>query len=192
MRNAKVERNTAETRISLSLDLDAYSPPKLDTGLPFFSHMLEQVAVHGRLGLRIKAEGDLQVDVHHLVEDIGIVFGQALKQALGDKKGINRFAHAFVPLDEALTRVVVDISGRPGLFYRVDYTVTKVGDFDLQAVGEFFQGLVNHAGITLHVDNLYGDNAHHQVESLFKAFGRALAGAVTQVDDLLPSSKKHL
>ena len=193
MRSARVERKTAETQIALELRLDAYSPPsRLDTGLPFFEHMLTQIAVHGRIGLEVEGKGDLEVDPHHLVEDVGIVFGQALKQSLGNKKGIARYAHAYVPLDESLSRVVVDISGRPGLFYRVAYSAARVGDFDLQLVGEFFRGLVNHAGITLHIENIYGENAHHQVESIFKAFGRALAAAVAEVDEILPSSKNYL
>ena len=192
IRSATVTRKTAETDITLGLNLDVYAPPQLHSGLPFFSHMLEQIAVHGKLGLNLQAKGDLEVDAHHLVEDVGIVFGQALKQALGDKKGIARYAHAYVPLDEALSRVVIDISGRPGLFYRAEYTAARVGNFDLQTIGEFFQGLVNHAGITVHIDTIEGKNAHHQVESVFKAFARALSGAVTLIDDILPSTKNAL
>lgn len=194
MRSASIIRKTAETDIQLQLSLDSYHEPVLHTGIPFFSHMLNQVALHGRFGINLTATGDIDVDIHHTVEDVGIVLGQALAKCLGDKRAIARYAQSIVPLDEALSRVVVDISGRPGLFYRVAYTANRVGAFDVQTVREFFQGIVNHAGITLHIDNLQGVNAHHQVESIFKAFGRALRQA-TRVEDagsFIPSTKKSL
>jgi len=178
-RKASVERVTRETRIELSLNLDGDGASQLDTGLPFLDHMLEQIARHGLIDLRIKARGDLHVDAHHSVEDIGIVFGQALGQAVGDKAGITRYGHAYVPLDEALSRVVVDLSGRPSLHYRVAFPRARIGDFDVDLVREFFQGLVNAAALTLHIDALHGLNAHHIAETVFKAFGRALRMALS-------------
>src|SRR5690348_5558960 len=178
MRKAEVVRNTKETQIRLRLDLDGRGNARLATGLPFLEHMLDQVARHGVLDLAIDAKGDLHIDAHHTVEDIGITFGQALAKALGDKKGVRRYGHAYVPLDEALSRVVLDLSGRPGLEFHVDFTRARIGEFDVDLVHEFFQGFVNHAQVTLHVDNLRGTNAHHQAETAFKAFGRALRMAV--------------
>ena len=194
-RQATIKRDTAETQISLSMDLDGTGVADLDTGIAFFDHMLVQIARHGLIDLTIKATGDLDVDAHHTVEDVGIVFGQALHSALGDKAGIVRYGHAYVPLDEALSRVVIDLSGRPGLFYEVDYTRARVGDFDVDLLREFFQGLVNHAMVTIHLDNLKGENAHHQAETLFKAFGRALRAAVAadqRMGDTIPSTKGSL
>jgi imidazoleglycerol-phosphate dehydratase len=178
MRQAEISRNTLETQVSARLDLDGAGRCRFDTGVPFLEHMLEQVARHGLIDLDITARGDLHIDAHHTVEDIGITLGQALRQALGDKKGIRRYGHAYVPLDEALSRVVVDLSGRPGLSFHVDFRRATIGAFEVDLVREFFQGLVNHALITLHVDNLRGENAHHQAETVFKAFGRALRMAV--------------
>ena len=177
-RRATVERNTLETQIRVSVNLDGTGVSKLDTGLPFLEHMLDQVARHGLIDLEIEAKGDLHIDAHHTVEDIGITLGQAFKQAVGDKKGIRRYGHAYVPLDEALSRVVIDLSGRPGLEMHVDFTRGMIGGFDVDLFYEFFQGLVNHAMITVHIDNLRGKNAHHQAETVFKAFGRALRMAV--------------
>ena len=194
-RSAEVRRNTAETRIELQLNLDGAGDSDLETGLPFFEHMLEQAARHGLLDLRIRAAGDLQVDPHHTVEDVGIVLGQAFAQALGEKRGVARYGHAYVPLDESLSRAVVDLSGRPGLFFRCDYTRPRVGDFDLDLLREFFQGFVNHAQATVHLDNLHGLNAHHQAETLFKAFGRALRMAVAldpRIAGQVPSTKGSL
>jgi imidazoleglycerol-phosphate dehydratase len=173
-RRALCERNTLETRIRVEIDLDGTGRGRFQTGVPFLEHMLDQVARHGLIDLDIRAEGDLHIDAHHTVEDIGITLGQALARALGDKKGIRRYGHAYVPLDEALSRVVIDLSGRPGLVYEVDFTRAMIGAFDVDLFQEFFQGFVNHAGVTLHLDNLRGVNAHHQAETLFKAFGRAL------------------
>jgi len=173
-RTAEVTRNTRETRIRASINLDGSGAGKFDTGVPFLDHMLDQVARHGGFDLEISAKGDLHIDAHHTVEDIGITLGQALAQALGDKQGIRRYGHAYVPLDEALSRVVVDLSGRPGLEFKIDFARARIGEFDVDLVHEFFQGFVNHAQVTLHVDNLKGDNAHHQAETAFKAFGRAL------------------
>lgn len=178
-RTAQVERNTAETQIRLELNLDGTGESRFDTGLPFFEHMLTQISRHGLIDMDLKAVGDLEVDAHHTVEDIGIVLGQAFSQALGPKTGIYRYGHAYVPLDEALSRVVIDLSGRPGLEYQVVYTRDRIGDFDVDLLHEFFQGFVNHALVTVHLDNLRGANAHHQAETLFKAFGRALRMAVT-------------
>jgi imidazoleglycerol-phosphate dehydratase len=178
MRTAEVERNTKETQIRVKLNLDGKGVAKLATGLPFLEHMLDQVARHGMLDLEIEAKGDLHIDAHHTVEDIGITLGQAFVKALGDKAGIRRFGHAYVPLDEALSRVVIDFSGRPGMTYQVKFTRALIGEFDADLVHEFFQGFVNHAQVTLHVDNLRGDNAHHQCETMFKAFARALRMAV--------------
>jgi imidazoleglycerol-phosphate dehydratase len=194
-RTASVQRHTQETRIELSLDLDGTGKADLETGLPFFDHMLTQIARHGLVDLTVRAAGDLEVDAHHTVEDVGIVLGQAVAQAVGEKRGITRYGHAYVPLDEALSRVVIDFSGRPGLFYQVDYTRARVGDFDVDLLREFFQGFVNHAQVTVHLDNLRGDNAHHQAETLFKAFGRALRMAVTpdqRMGGQIPSTKGSL
>ena len=177
-RTACVSRHTLETVIQVRVDVDGSGRAELDTGLPFFEHMLEQVARHGRIDLDIRAQGDLQVDAHHTVEDVGIVLGQAIARAVGDKRGIFRYGHAYVPLDEALSRVVIDFSGRPGLVYGVTFTRARVGDFDVDLFREFFQGFVNHARTTLHIDNLRGANAHHQAETVFKAFGRALRMAL--------------
>jgi imidazoleglycerol-phosphate dehydratase len=194
-RKASVSRDTRETRIRLSIDLDGAGTANLATGLPFFEHMLTQIARHGLIDMEIKAEGDLEVDAHHTVEDVGIVLGQAVAQAVGDKQGICRYGHAYVPLDEAMSRAVVDFSGRPGLTYRVDYVRPRIGDFDVDLLREFFQGFVNHAQVTLHLDNLRGDNAHHQAETLFKAFGRALRMAVaadSRMAGQIPSTKGSL
>jgi imidazoleglycerol-phosphate dehydratase len=177
-RTAERRRDTLETRIRVAVNVDGSGQAEIDVGLPFFEHMLQQVARHGRIDLAIGAQGDLDVDAHHTVEDVGIVFGQALSEALGDKRGIWRYGHAYVPLDEALSRVVVDFSGRPGLHYDVAFSRARVGDFDVDLLREFFQGFVNHAGVTLHIDNLKGSNAHHQAETIFKAFGRALRMAL--------------
>ncbi len=194
-RSASVERDTLETRISATVNLDGSGEAKLDTGIPFLEHMLEQIARHGLVDLDIQARGDLEVDAHHTVEDIGITLGQALARAWGDKKGVRRYGHSYVPLDEALSRVVLDLSGRPGLEMFVEFTRARVGDFDLDLAYEFFQGLVNHAMITVHIDNLRGRNAHHQVETVFKAFGRALRMAVEydeRMADVSPSTKGTL
>jgi imidazoleglycerol-phosphate dehydratase len=177
-RQAKVERNTRETQISVALNLDGRGDAKLATGVPFLDHMLDQVARHGVFDLEVTAKGDLHIDAHHTVEDIGITLGQAFAQAVGDKQGVRRYGHAYVPLDEALSRVVVDLSGRPGLSLKMDFVRARIGEFDVDLVHEFFQGFTNHALVTLHVDNLKGDNAHHQAETAFKAFGRALRMAV--------------
>ncbi len=178
MRTASVTRKTAETAISVTLNLDGVGKAKLASGVPFLDHMLDQVARHGMIDLDVAAKGDLHIDAHHTVEDVGITIGQAVAKALGDKKGIRRFGHAYVPLDEALSRVVIDFSGRPGLEFHVPFTRGLIGEFDVDLVHEFFQGFVNHAQATLHVDNLRGANAHHQAETAFKAFGRALRMAV--------------
>jgi imidazoleglycerol-phosphate dehydratase len=193
-RQAKVERNTRETQISVALSLDGSGESKLATGVPFLDHMLDQVARHGVFDLDVTAKGDLHIDAHHTVEDIGITLGQAFAQAVGDKRGVRRYGHAYVPLDEALTRVVVDLSGRPGLSLKIDFVRARIGEFDVDLVHEFFQGFTNHALVTLHVDNLKGDNAHHQAETAFKAFGRALRMAVEldpRVHDV-PSTKGSL
>jgi len=178
MRSAEVQRNTLETTVRVKLDLDGSGVGRLATGVGFFDHMLDQIARHGMCDLEIEAKGDLHIDAHHTVEDVGITLGQALARALGDKKGVRRYGHAYVPLDEALSRVVVDLSGRPGLVFDVPFVRGAIGEFDVDLVREFFQGLVNHAGITVHIDALRGDNAHHQAETVFKAFGRALRMAV--------------
>ena len=195
MRKAEVSRNTAETQISVALNLDGHGERSFVTGLPFLDHMLDQIARHGMVDLRVKAIGDLHIDAHHTVEDIGITIGQAFAQAIGDKSGIYRYGHACVPLDEALSRVVLDLSGRPGLEFHCKFVRGTVGNFDLDLVHEFFQGFVNHAMVTLHVDNLRGENAHHQCETIFKAFGRALRMAVS-LDDRssgrIPSTKEVL
>jgi imidazoleglycerol-phosphate dehydratase len=174
MRQAEVTRNTLETQIRVRLDLDGSGAARLATGVPFLDHMLDQIARHGLVDLEVEARGDLHIDAHHTVEDIGITLGQALAEAIGDKRGIRRYGHAYVPLDEALSRVVVDFSGRPGLVFQVPFTRARIGEFDVDLVREFFQGLVNHAQMTLHIDNLRGENAHHQCETVFKAFARAL------------------
>ena len=178
MRSAEVQRDTLETQIRVRLDLDGSGKASLATGVGFFDHMLDQIARHGLIDLDIEAKGDLHIDAHHTVEDVGIALGQALAKALGDKKGLRRYGHAYVPLDEALARVVVDLSGRPGLVFEVPFTRATVGEFDVDLVREFFQGLVNHAAITVHIDGLRGDNSHHQAETVFKAFARALRMAV--------------
>jgi len=195
MRQASLTRNTAETRISVRIDLDGTGQARLDTGVPFLDHMLDQVARHGFLDLDVHCEGDIHIDDHHSVEDIGITLGQAFAKAIGDKKGVCRYGHAYVPLDEALSRVALDLSGRPGLFYCVEFARERVGGFDVDLAREFFQGFVNHAGVTLHVDNLRGDNAHHQCETVFKAFARALRMAVERDEraaDVVPSTKGAL
>jgi imidazoleglycerol-phosphate dehydratase len=194
-RIASAERNTLETRIRVEINLDGVGRSDISTGIGFFDHMLDQIARHGLFDLTIKAEGDLHIDTHHTVEDIGITLGQAFMKALPDKKGIVRYGFSYVPLDEALTRVVVDLSGRPGLEYSVPYVRGRIGDFDVDVIREFFQGFVNHAGVTLHVDNLKGLNAHHQSETVFKAFGRALRVAVAADErsaDSIPSTKGQL
>ncbi len=191
-RKATVERNTLETQITVSVNLDGSGEARFDTGVPFLEHMLDQIARHGMVDLAVKATGDLHIDDHHTVEDIGITLGQAFAKAVGDKKGIYRYGHAYVPLDEALSRVVVDFSGRPGLEYHIPFTRAAVGGFDVDLFFEFFQGFVNHAQITLHVDNLRGDNSHHQAETVFKAFGRALRMALTEdprMAGITPSTK---
>ena len=177
-RKASVTRNTLETQISVTLGLDGSGEARFDTGVPFLEHMLDQIARHGMMDIEIDAKGDLHIDAHHTVEDIGITLGQAFAAAVGDKKGIYRYGHAYVPLDEALSRVVVDFSGRPGLVFRVPFTRAMIGSFDVDLFHEFFQGFVNHAQVTLHVDNLRGENSHHQAETVFKAFGRALRMAL--------------
>jgi imidazoleglycerol-phosphate dehydratase len=194
-RVAEVQRNTAETQIGVRLNLDGTGAARLSTGIGFFDHMLDQIARHGLIDLDIRAQGDLHIDGHHTVEDVGITLGQAFAQAVGDKKGIRRYGHAYVPLDEALSRVVVDFSGRPGLHMRVPFKSGMVGGFDTQLAFEFFQGFVNHAGVTLHIDNLHGENAHHQAETVFKAFARALRMALerdTRMGDQIPSTKGSL
>jgi imidazoleglycerol-phosphate dehydratase len=195
MRTAEVTRNTKETQIRVKLDLDGRGVAKMSTGVPFLEHMLDQVARHGMIDLEIDAKGDLHIDAHHTVEDIGIALGQAVAKAIGDKAGVRRFGHAYVPLDEALSRVVIDFSGRPGLEYHVKYTRGLIGEFDVDLVHEFFQGFVNHAQVTLHIDNLRGDNAHHQCETVFKAFARALRNAVERdprTQGAIPSTKGAL
>ena len=195
MRTAEVTRNTKETQIRVKLNLDGTGVAKLATGIPFLEHMLDQVARHGMLDLEVEAKGDLHIDGHHTVEDIGITLGQAFAKAIGDKAGVRRFGHAYVPLDEALTRVVIDFSGRPGLEYHVEFTRALIGEFDVDLMHEFFQGFVNHANVTLHIDNLRGHNTHHQIETVFKAFGRALRMAVERdprAAHLIPSTKGSL
>jgi imidazoleglycerol-phosphate dehydratase len=195
MRSAKVSRNTLETKIGIEINLDGSGKVKLDTGLPFLEHMLDQIARHGLIDLDISAKGDLHIDAHHTVEDIGITLGQAFTQAIGDKKGLRRYGHAYVPLDEALSRVVLDISGRPGLVFNAEFVRSNVGEFEVDLIREFFQGFVNHALVTLHIDNLAGDNAHHQAETIFKAFGRALRVALEldpRMAGVMPSTKGTL
>ena len=194
-RIASVERNTLETQIQINLNLDGTGIGEFNTGIPFFEHMLDQVSRHGLVDLQIQATGDLEIDDHHTVEDVGITLGQAFAQACGDKKGMTRYGHAYVPLDEALSRVVIDFSGRPGLFYEIPFTRSSVGGFDVDLFREFFQGFVNHAQVTLHIDNLKGDNSHHQIETVFKAFGRALRMALTpdeRMSGIVPSTKGSL
>ncbi len=195
MREAQITRNTLETRISVRLDLDGTGKATIATGVPFLDHMLDQVARHGVIDLEISAKGDLHIDAHHTVEDVGIALGGAIAQAVGDKKGLRRYGHAYVPLDEALSRVVVDLSGRPGLEFHVPFVRARVGEFDVDLVREFFQGFVNHAQATVHVDNLRGANAHHQAETVFKAFGRALRMALEsdpRLQGTIPSTKGTL
>lgn len=195
MRQAEIARNTLETQITAKVNLDGSGQGKLATGVPFLDHMLDQIVRHGLIDIDIEAQGDLHIDAHHTVEDAGITLGQALARAWGDKKGLTRYGHSYVPLDEALTRVVIDLSGRPGLSFNVEFTRTTIGGFDVDLIAEFFQGLVNHAGMTLHIDNLRGKNAHHQAETIFKAFGRALRMAVTpdpRMAGALPSTKGAL
>jgi len=194
-RTASVKRNTLETQIAVSINLDGKGASTLDIGVPFLEHMLDQIARHGLIDLDIHAKGDLHIDAHHTVEDVGICLGQALFEAIGDKKGIRRYGHAYVPLDEALSRVVVDFSGRPGLEYHVTFNRARIGEFDVDLFKEFFQGLVNHAKVTLHIDNLRGDNAHHIAETVFKAFGRALRMALemdARMENIMPSTKGSL
>ena len=195
MRTAEIDRNTLETRIHVAINLDGTGQRTLETGLPFLEHMLDQVAKHGLIDLVVTATGDLEIDAHHTVEDIGITLGQAVNEAIGNKKGIRRYGHAYVPLDEAMSRVVIDFSGRPSLEYNVDFARETVGDFDVDLFHEFFQGFVNHAQVTLHIDNLKGDNAHHQIETVFKAFGRAFRMAAEsdpRMSDVMPSTKGSL
>jgi imidazoleglycerol-phosphate dehydratase len=195
MRTAQVTRNTLETQITASINLDGSGRVELASGIGFLDHMLDQIARHGLMDISVTAKGDLHIDAHHTVEDIGIALGQAFAKAIGDKKGIRRYGHAYVPLDEALSRVVLDMSGRPGLEFGVEFSRARIGDFDVDLIHEFFQGFVNHALVTLHIDNLRGDNAHHQAETIFKAFGRALRVAV-EADPLMagtmPSTKGSL
>jgi imidazoleglycerol-phosphate dehydratase len=195
MRKAEIQRDTKETQVFVALDLDGTGVASLSSGIPFMDHMLDQIARHGAIDLTVRATGDLEIDAHHTVEDIGITLGMALARALGDKKGIRRYGHAYVPLDEALSRAVVDFSGRPGLEYHVKFTRARVGEFDVDLTHEFFQGLVNHALATVHIDNLRGDNAHHQCETIFKAFARALRMAVepdARAGGTIPSTKGSL
>ncbi len=194
-RQASVSRETLETRIEVSLDLDGKGEARLETGVPFLEHMLDQIARHGLLDLAVSATGDVHIDDHHTVEDIGITLGQAFADAVGDKKGLTRYGHAYVPLDEALSRVVIDFSGRPGLEYHVTYPRARIGNFDVDLLAEFFQGFVNHARVTLHIDCLRGDNAHHIAETVFKAFGRALRMALSpdpRMAGITPSTKGRL
>lgn len=195
MRIAEVNRNTLETQITVSINLDGSGTSTLNSGLGFLDHMLDQIARHGMMDISIEARGDLHIDAHHTVEDIGITLGQAFSKAIGDKKGLRRYGHAYVPLDEALSRVVLDISGRPGLEFNVEFSRARIGEFDVDLIHEFFQGFVNHALVTLHIDNLRGDNAHHQSETVFKAFGRALRMAVEadpRMAGIMPSTKGSL
>ncbi len=195
MRTAEVVRNTLETQITVNLNLDGTGVSKYDTGIGFLDHMLDQIARHGMMDIAVNAKGDLHIDAHHTVEDIGITLGMAFSKALGDKKGIRRYGHAYVPLDEALSRVVLDVSGRPGLLFSCEFTRAAVGEFDVDLIHEFFQGFVNHANVTMHIDNLKGHNAHHQAETIFKAFGRALRMAVemdARMVGIMPSTKGSL
>ena len=195
MRQSQVIRNTLETKISVDLNLDGTGKAELDTCVPFLDHMLDQVARHGMVDLKIVAKGDLHIDARHTVEDIGITMGQAFNKAIGDKKGLRRYGHAYVPLDEAMSRVVIDLSGRPGMQFNIKFVRARIGEFDVDLVNEFFQGFVNHALVTLHIDNLSGDNAHHQAETVFKAFGRALRIALEldpRATGVIPSTKGSL
>lgn len=195
MRKATVERDTLETQIQISVDLDGQGNANFETGVPFFEHMLDQIARHGMIDLDIKANGDTHIDDHHTVEDVGITLGQAINKAVGDKKGITRYGHAYVPLDEALSRVVIDLSGRPGLVFNADFTRETIGNFETELVFEFFQGFVNHANATVHIDCLRGHNSHHQAETIFKAFGRALRMALSADERMagkMPSTKGSL
>lgn len=194
-RKASIKRDTLETQITASINLDGQGKSNLNIGVPFLEHMLDQIARHGLIDMDIEAKGDLHIDAHHTVEDVGITLGQAFNEAIGDKKGIRRYGHAYVPLDEALSRVVVDFSGRPGLEHHVAYTRARIGEFDVDLFKEFFQGFVNHAKVTLHVDNIRGDNAHHIAETVFKAFGRALRMAMerdSRMENIMPSTKGSL
>jgi imidazoleglycerol-phosphate dehydratase len=195
MRNVDVTRNTSETQIQITLNLDGTGKAQLNSGVPFLDHMLDQIARHGMIDLAVTAKGDTHIDDHHTVEDIGITLGQAIAKAVGDKKGITRYGHSYVPLDETLSRVVIDFSGRPGLEFHVPFTRARVGDFDVDLTIEFFRGFVNHAGVTLHIDNIRGINAHHQIETVFKAFGRALRMALEldpRASGVVPSTKGSL
>ncbi len=195
MRKATVKRSTSETEVNIELNLDGSGKTDLSTGLPFLEHMLDQIGRHGKIDLKIDAKGDLHIDDHHTVEDIGITLGEALNKAVGDKKGINRYGHSYIPLDEALSRVVLDFSGRPGLFMKVDFVKDTVGDIDVNMFEHFFQSLCNHAFLTLHIENFEGDNVHHQIETIFKAFGRALRMALEvdpRQDNEIPSTKASL
>jgi len=195
MRNVDVTRNTSETQIQIVLNLDGTGKAQLNSGVPFLDHMLDQIARHGMIDLAVTAKGDTHIDDHHTVEDVGITLGQAIAKAVGDKKGITRYGHSYVPLDETLSRVVIDFSGRPGLEFHVPFTRARVGDFDVDLTIEFFRGFVNHAGVTLHIDNIRGINAHHQIETVFKAFGRALRMALeldTRASGVVPSTKGSL
>ena len=195
MRQADVIRNTLETQITVFINIDGNGTSEFNTGLGFLDHMLDQISRHGMMDINIQAKGDLHIDAHHTVEDIGITLGQAFAKAVGDKKGISRYGHAYVPLDEALSRVVLDLSGRPGLEFNCEFTRAAIGEFDVDLVHEFFQGFVNHANVTLHIDNLKGHNSHHQAETIFKAFGRALRMAVTpdvRMAGIMPSTKGSL
>ena len=194
-RSATVQRDTLETQIQVSINLDGTGKGVFDTGVPFLEHMLDQVARHGMIDINVVAKGDLHIDAHHTVEDIGIAIGQAFAEAMGDKKGIRRYGHAYVPLDEALSRVVIDFSGRPGLDYHAEYVRARIGDFDVDLIHEFFQGFINHALATLHIDNLRGHNAHHIAETIFKAFGRAVRMAIeadSRMAGIMPSTKGRL
>lgn len=195
MRKADITRNTLETQITVSINLDGNGTSQFNTGLGFLDHMLDQISRHGMMDINVQAKGDLHIDGHHTVEDVGITLGQAFAKAVGDKKGINRYGHAYVPLDEALSRVVLDLSGRPGLEFNCQFTRAAIGEFDVDLVHEFFQGFVNHANVTLHIDNLKGQNSHHQAETIFKAFGRALRMAITadaRMAGIMPSTKGSL
>jgi imidazoleglycerol-phosphate dehydratase len=195
MRNVDVTRNTSETQIQVVLNLDGTGKAQLNSGVPFLDHMLDQIARHGMIDLAVIAKGDTHIDDHHTVEDVGITLGQAIAKAVGDKKGITRYGHSYVPLDETLSRVVIDFSGRPGLEFHVPFTRARVGDFDVDLTIEFFRGFVNHAGVTLHIDNIRGINAHHQIETVFKAFGRALRMALEldpRASGVVPSTKGSL
>ncbi len=194
-RSATIKRDTKETQIEISINLDGTGKADLDIGVPFLEHMLDQISRHGMFDLSVKAKGDLEIDAHHTVEDVGITLGQAFTEALGDKKGIRRYAHAYVPLDEALSRVVIDCSGRPGLEYSANYPRARVGEFDVDLIFEFFQGFINHAMMTIHIDSIRGRNSHHIAETIFKAFGRALRVAVEmdpRMEGILPSTKGSL